>query len=141
MADLENQNLVYCREGININPPVAPYRTTIKLPRENAEPIYENIPLPWREGDELRSRASSIQSAPEVVSNKVKMENVEMRQKNNINAGKPPQHTAPNSNQPVTIQLNASSNSNTVSDVSTTDTSAYSAGKFFNFLVTHVSCF
>jgi hypothetical protein len=31
------------------------------------EPIYENVPLPWN-SKEVRSRASSVQSAPEIKS-------------------------------------------------------------------------
>lgn len=30
------------------------------------EPIYENVPLPWAQEGEPRSRTSSIQSAPEM---------------------------------------------------------------------------
>lgn len=30
------------------------------------EPIYENVPLPWAQESEPRSRTSSIQSAPEM---------------------------------------------------------------------------
>lgn len=33
------------------------------------EPIYENVPLPWN-SKEVRSRASSVQSAPEIKSPK-----------------------------------------------------------------------
>lgn len=133
LANLENQSILYHKE--EINSPVAHYRTTIKASRDNAEPIYENVPLPWREDKELRSRTSSIQSAPEVItskqtneSNTINDKNVEAdtRQKNNINNSIGSQ--SPQTNQSITLHLNPSANTSATSDLSRTDTSLYSTG-------------
>lgn len=41
--------------------------TFFKILGRFTEPIYENVPLPWN-SKEVRSRASSVQSAPEIKS-------------------------------------------------------------------------
>ncbi|KAL0275461.1 UNVERIFIED_CONTAM: hypothetical protein PYX00_003298 [Menopon gallinae] len=135
LADLGNQNIVYHREVAAQNRPIAPYRTTVKVSKESTEPIYENIPLPWSEDLELRSRASSIQSAPEIISNKKQTEDTEIKQKNNINnaiAQQPQpqqqQQQQQQTNQNVS-QLNSSTNTNASMDTNTTDTSFYSTEK------------
>lgn len=135
LANIENQNVVYHKDGISPNPPVPPYRATTKPLAENAEPIYENIPLPWTENTELRSRTSSIQSAPEIISNKEQVngksankENhpeTDTKQRNNLNSSLGSQQSQ--TNHSVTFQLNSTKNTNS-SDYSKTDTSLYSTG-------------
>ncbi|XP_060524668.1 tyrosine-protein phosphatase non-receptor type 14 [Cylas formicarius] len=47
----------------NQNPTVAAHDPRLN---DSSEPIYENIPLPWQNDGEMRSRTQSIHSAPEI---------------------------------------------------------------------------
>lgn len=89
------------------------------------EPIYENVPLPWN-SKEVRRRASSVQSAPEVKSPPGKLpqqvvqpvkEDMVLEKKNEI--------------VPVKNNVLDVSNNSNVSQVTTTTSIAHSAEQSF----------
>ncbi|KAK6631725.1 hypothetical protein RUM43_013789 [Polyplax serrata] len=128
------QGIVYHKERLSPNPvaPVAPFRTS-KPSAEKTEPIYENIPLPWTEGNtEIRSRTPSTQSAPEIISNKEqangKTPNNETQTEMTENKLNSSVGNLSQGNHSITSQLNSTVKTN-ASDMNKTSISLHSTEK------------
>lgn len=93
------------------------------------EPIYENVPLPWN-SKEVRNRASSVQSAPEIKSLSIKGPQQIQPVKEDVIVEKKQNEVAPVKNN---LDMNSSSNvSSQITSTPVIHSADQSFGKFIN---------